>query len=150
MISKELFIEKYDWTLYIHYAVTCYHKQIIMNELMDVNAPIHLMGRVEKNIDKCDMNTGFTYSNCKQRETVTVIGLHSSCAQFLNSLEHELRHLVDDIAKTYDLDMGGEDVAYLTGDINEMIIEDVQQFICDCKCHHGKKKCKCHDRRKLL
>lgn len=36
--------------------------------------------------------------------------------QTINSLTHEVRHLVDDIAKTEKLDPYGEDVAYLTGE----------------------------------
>ena len=80
------------------------------------------------------MDTGFTYSNKDRRESVIVIGLHSSPPEFINSFEHELRHLVDDIAHTYGLEMAGEDVAYLTGDVNSELWEDIHYFTC-CKCH---------------
>ena len=85
------------------------------------------------------MDTGFTYSNKEHRQSVIVIGMHSSPWEFLNSFEHELRHLVDDIALTLGLPMAGEDVAYLTGEINQALWEDVHQFTC-CKCNgHGKR-----------
>lgn len=56
--------------------------------------------------------------------------------QFLNSFEHELRHLVDDIADVLDIGIKGEDVAYLTGDLNALLFEDIHPFICcsgECK-----------------
>lgn len=64
-----------------------------------------------------------------------VIGLHSSPAQFLNSVEHEIRHLADDMASYFAMEPKGEEVAYLTGDINQQIINEVRLFICDCPCH---------------
>ncbi len=80
------------------------------------------------------MDTGFTYSNKDRQSTIMVIGLYSSPAQFLNSFEHELRHLVDDIAETFNLDSHGEEVAYLTGDLNSALWEDIHKFVC-CKCN---------------
>ena len=50
--------------------------------------------------------------------------------QFLNSFEHELRHLVDDISGALDISMKGEAVAYLTGDLNSLLFEDIHPFIC--------------------
>ena len=72
------------------------------------------------------------------RRTVMIVGLASSPAEFLNSFEHELRHLVDDIASTHSMDMAGEEVAYLTGDINTALWSDIHRFTC-CKCDkHGR------------
>ena len=107
----------------------------IMDSLADVECPDDIRDRVYSNLVKCDMDTGFTYSNKRLKCTVMVIGLHSSQAQFLNSFEHEMRHMVDDIAETFGLNMGGEEVAYLTGDMNSTLWKDIHKFICcDCKC----------------
>jgi hypothetical protein len=96
------------------------------------------MDHIRNNLLKCDMDTGFTYSNKKLRRTVMIVGLASSPAEFLNSFEHELRHLVDDIASTHSMDMAGEEVAYLTGDINTALWSDIHRFTC-CKCDkHGR------------
>ena len=84
------------------------------------------------NLEKADMDSGFTYSNKTRRRSVVVVGLASSQAQFLNSFEHELRHLCDDIAVASAMPMQGEEVAYLTGQINTMLWKDIHQFIC-CK-----------------
>lgn len=134
MESNRVRIKKYDWSLHIFYAVTCYHVEDILLALTDIECPETIMERVRKNLNACDMDSGFTYSNKRLRHTVMVIGLSSSQAQFLNSFEHELRHLVDDIAETLGLNMGGEEVAYLTGDLNSVLWKDIHRFIC-CKCN---------------
>ena len=85
------------------------------------------------------MDSGFTYSNKRIRQSVVVVGLASSQSQFLNSFEHELRHLCDDIATTTGMAMQGEEVAYLTGNVNTLLWSDIHEFIC-CKC-----KCKSYE-----
>lgn len=134
MKIRDLGIRKYGWRLRIYYAVTCYHAAEILESLNEIGCPAELMQRIQGNLEKCDMDTGFTYSNKDRRESVIVIGLHSSPPEFINSFEHELRHLVDDIAQTCGLEMAGEDVAYLTGDVNSALWEDIHYFTC-CKCH---------------
>ena len=118
MKGNDVHIEKYDWHLRVFYAVTCYHVGEIMLSLKDIDCPESIQNRVQENLMRC----------------VMVIGLHSSHAEFLNSFEHELRHLVDDIAETFGLDMGGEQVAYLTGDLNSLLWKDIHEFICCCNC----------------
>lgn len=65
----------------------------------------------------CKMNTGLTYSNIAFRSTVMVIGLFSSRREFFNSYTHEQRHLQDDLANMNGIDLDGEDIAYISGDI---------------------------------
>lgn len=94
----------------------------------------------------CKIDTGLTYSNYKKRETVMVVGLTSSPSQFLNSFDHERKHLEAHIAQAYGINPYGEEIAYLSGDIAQMLTEDVQLFICDCDKHKRViiQKCKCH------
>lgn len=134
MKIRDLRIRKYDWRLRIYYAVTCYYTDEILKSLIDIECPEELIDRISMNLGKCNMDTGFTYSNKERRESVIVIGLHSSPAQFINSFEHELRHLVDDIAQACGLEIAGEDVAYLTGDVNSALWKDIHNFTC-CKRH---------------
>lgn len=100
MKIRDLSIHKYGWTLRIYYAVTCYYTGEILKSLTDIGCPDTVLHRVQGNMVKCEMDTGFTYSNKEHRQSVIVIGMHSSPWEFLNSFEHELRHLVDDIALT--------------------------------------------------
>lgn len=135
MIIRDIYISKYDWFLRIYYAVTDYHTERIVRDLQRIRCPRPIVLRVYEKMAERNLDTGFTYSNTERRDTVMVVGLHSSPAEFMNSLQHELRHLVDDISKTMDIDHAGETVAYITGDINALITPDVQLFVCDCDKH---------------
>lgn len=133
MKIKELEIPRYRWSIRVFFPVTRYNIDAIMCALEDINCPEHILERVYDNLQSGSVDTGFTYSNLRQRSTVMVIGMTSSPAEFLNSFEHELRHFVDDVAKTMNIDLTGEKVAYLTGDINLYLWDDIHDFICCCK-----------------
>ena len=137
MKVKELEIPRYGWRMRVFIAVSRYNINRIMDALEDIDCPEHILYRVYKNLRAQKMDTGFTYSNRKKRETVMVIGLTSSPAEFLNSLQHELRHFVDDVAMTVNVDLSGEKVAYLTGDINLYLWEDIHEFLCCCNKNKG-------------
>ena len=115
MIVKDLYIDRYDWHLRVFYAVDCYYTRDIINELKAIQCPRKNIERAYRNMASCRLDTGLTYSNNALRETVMVIGMWSSPAEFDNSLAHELRHFTDHVANVFGLEPGGEDVAYLTG-----------------------------------
>lgn len=73
------------------------------------------------------LNTGFIYSN--MGNSVIVTAPSTSPKQMFNSLAHEVRHLVDDIAKTYGIDPYGEDVAYLTGETMMELTDEVRMIL---------------------
>ena len=132
MKLRDLRIDNYDWHVRFYFAVHGYHTRSILFSLEEIECPGPIMERVRENLEKPDMDSGFTYSNKTKRRSVVVVGLASSQAQFLNSFEHELRHLCDDIDVESAMQMQGEEVAYLTGQLNTMLWKDIHQFIC-CK-----------------
>lgn len=138
MVERKVYIERYDWMLNVYYAVTEYHQDHILADLRRIDCPEKLQRRVEDNLARKTMDSGFTYSNKRRRETVMVIGLHSSPPEFLNSFEHEMRHLIDDICNASGIRHEGEEVAYLTGDVNGLLATDVAMFLCQCACSHKK------------
>lgn len=133
MKKGDLSIPEYGWTVRMYFAVTGYHTDDILESLDIIDCPKTIMQRVAEKMADRKLDTGFTYSNKRMRRSVMVVGLTSSPAEFLNSFEHELRHLVDDIADECGLPMKGEQVAYLTGDINTELWGEIHDFIC-CHC----------------
>lgn len=146
MIARRIHIKKYDWVVHVFYAVTCYWTDRIMDVLESIGCPERILRSSYKNLMSCKLDTGLTYSNYNIRETVMVVGLTSSPAEFLNSFDHERKHLEAHIAQAYDIYPYGEEIAYLSGDIAQMLVEDVQLFICDCDKHKQiiHRKCNCH------
>lgn len=134
MRSCRLFISKYDWRVTAFFDASAEDVDDILSELWHLHCPEHTMERVERNLLRDQMDTGFTYSNHQLRSSVITVGRASSPREFLNSYAHELRHLVDDIASTSFLPMRGESVGYLTGELSWEWWEDIHDFLC-CSCH---------------
>lgn len=134
MISKSIYIDRYRWRLRLFVAVTRYDVDSIVNRVQAAGADGDLVLRIRNNLMRGKMDTGFTYSNRRTRESVMVIGKTSSAREEMNSIAHEIRHLVDDIASTDGLGMRGEEVAYLTGDISASVFDVAKNLLC-CRCH---------------
>lgn len=117
MIRQKFYLERLDWKVYIYYAVDCYYTGEILSKLRSIGCSENLLKESEKNMNSCKMDTGLTYSNFLTRSTVMVIGLFSSKREFFNSYTHEQRHLQDDLANMNGIDLDGEEVAYLSGEI---------------------------------
>lgn len=148
MIYQELYISKYDWLVHIYYAVTCYWTDEIMMRLYDTGCPKNKLNDSYHNLMSCKLDTGITYSNYRNRETVMVVGLTSSPAQFINSLDHERKHLEAHIAQAMNIDPWGEEIAYLSGEIAENLISYIKMFVCDCECHKKEREDLCTKRKK--
>lgn len=132
----DVYIKRCRWWVRIYFSVTCYHTDRILDDLDYLNCSDEIYNRAQRHLRRGNLNTGLTYSNARARKSVMVVGLSSTMGQFLNSFEHELRHLIDDIAGSLDIAIKGEDVAYLTGDMNALLFEDIHPFICcseNCK-----------------
>lgn len=144
MIIRDVKIEKYDWNVRIYYAVDSYYTDMIITDLVYIQCPKKILRRIYRNLQKQTMNSGFTYSNKAVKQTIMVIGLFSSPAEFFNSFTHETRHLIDDITDRCRLPKSGEEVAYLTGDFNGSVADDVAMFLCHCDKCKTQIKSKCY------
>lgn len=131
MINRN-FILNNGWHVHLWVYVDEYRIAEISHLLRDLEAPSDIIGRAVGNMRQNALNTGFTYSNLRKRRSVMVIGRAECGAEFLNSYCHELRHLVDDIARADGMELSGEPVAYLSGDICNAVADIVCKMACDC------------------
>lgn len=132
MIIRDLYIEQYRWHVHCYFAVTDYYTEEILDVLESLGCSDAVYNKVAKKMEQNELNTGFTYSNKLARETLMVIGLASSNAEYINSITHELRHLCDDIASVVGIHDSGEEVAYLTGDVASQMADIIEVLVCDC------------------
>ena len=119
-----------SWQVECYFALTGYRNEII-EALRWCGAPDGVITRVQDNMRRNSLDTGFTFSAPHNRRSVMVIGLTSSSAEFVNSFCHELRHLTDDMARERGMALCGEEVAYLCGDIALRLADIVSQLACD-------------------
>lgn len=104
----------------------------VLDTLEAMGAPFDILARCEEMVNGGIPNEAFTYSNGKR--TAIYIGWTTSGEEFINSLVHEIRHLVDHIAKYYGIE-NNEAVGYLSGDAAFLLAED----ICEHGCVHCRK-----------
>ena len=87
MIVQEFYIPDYDWEVRVYYAVDCYYTDRIIADLQRVGCRGLDLVNAYKNMRACNLNTGITYSNIRNRETVMVFALTSSPEEFQNSFD---------------------------------------------------------------
>ena len=135
MIRQRLYIEKYDWVVYCYYAVDAYYIDEISKQLFDIGCRGTFLERAIQNMASGKLDYGVTYSNMRNRESVMVVALTSNAAQFLNSLNHELRHLTNNICEVWGVPLDSEESCYLSGDTSQAIYPYVEKLMCDhCRC----------------
>lgn len=106
-----------------------YHPDAVMDCLEDMGAPNGILEKAQGLIVENRPNQAFTYSN--GRRTCIYIGWTTSGAEFISSVVHELRHLIDHIADHYGLP-NGEEVGYMSGDAAFLLAEDICALGCPC------------------
>lgn len=140
MIRQQFDISRYDWKVEVYYAVDCYYTDEIMGRLYDIGCRGDNLQTAYENLSAGKLDTGLTYSNYATRQTVMVIGLTSSAAQFQNSYDHERKHLEAHIATALGIDPWGEEICYLSGEIGQLMFEKARLMLCDCDCCKHKKQ----------
>lgn len=136
MIRQEIYIPKYDWRVRIYYAVTTYWAGRILSDMERIGCRSVELAKAWRNLRSGDLNTGITYSNFREGETVMVISLTSSPEEFLNSWEHEKKHLARHIEQAFGIDPYSEEAAYLEGTIAQRMFPVARKFICE-HCREG-------------
>ena len=130
MIVQDIYIPGCGWHVRIYYAVTTYWSGRIISDMECVGCRGGHLQRAYRSLTKGDLNTGITYSNLRSGETVMVISLTSTPEEFLNSWEHEKKHLARHIEQAYGIDPYSEEAAYLEGDIAQKMFPVASKFLC--------------------
>ena len=115
MTEQEIYINRYDWTVHVMYDVHSKDSMKVRRYLRDFGcAGIPLEGAFNLVLEG-EPNKGITYSNVDTRKTVVVIGWTTSKAEYMNSLSHEMLHVVQHISDVFMINMYGEEACYLLG-----------------------------------
>ena len=130
MIVQDIILPRYRWRVRVYYAVTTYWAEAIIRELARIGCRGEELRRAYANLTRGGLDTGLTYSNRRAHESVMVIGLTSSAAQFQNSLDHEKGHLVKHMSLAFGLDPYGEEQQYLSGEIGQRMFPVARRFLC--------------------
>ena len=108
----------------------------IYDALLWVDAPDSIISHVSENVYAGRLNEGFTYSEPSLRRTVFATGMAENGPEVLDSVVHEIFHIVQHIAAEDGMDIYSEDAAYLAGDISR----EISDIVCELSCPHCRKK----------
>ena len=140
MIRQKFILSKYRWNVSAYYAVDSYYIDEIIDNMYSIGCDGEMLRTAYENMSSGKMNTGITYSNFRDRETVMVIAITSSAKEFEKSWRHECGHLATHICQAFDITPYGEEIQYLGQDIVEATWDIAKNFLCECHCCKKKKK----------
>lgn len=131
MIHKEIYIPEAEWLVHMYFALDTFYIDDIMENLYHIGCDGERARRAYENMIADKKNTGFTYSNYRNRESVMVVSKTTSASEMFNTTIHELVHLASHIAHACDYEPTGETIAYIIGDLAKEIYPDISHLLCE-------------------
>lgn len=135
MIRQEIYLERaHGWRVTCYYAVTHYEVDEILRTLAEAGADDKSLDRAYENLSSGNPNCGICYTG--DGESVLVVTVTTNVEEFADSIDHEKHHLATQIADVLGLDLKGEEVCYLAGEIGRKMHPIVSHYLCEnCRGH---------------
>ena len=125
MIEQKLHIKEIGWNLRIFYCPkTSSQRATVLKCLYNAGCTGINFRRAMALLKSGAWNTGLTYTNKENRETIIVVGCSSDIAEFVNTLTHEINHFIEHVMEALHIESGTEDEAYVTGELFELLFRD--------------------------
>ena len=136
MITQEFIVDRKYWKVYVYYDVTPKDTIKVVTKLQEIRLPKSYITSAYTTLISDKLNQGITETNSKLKESVIVFTKTTNASQFINSFVHEIGHLSNHIARTYNLDLNREEVQYIAGDIAQQMFKRCHTLMCDyCREH---------------
>ena len=131
MITQEFIVDRRYWKVYVYYDVTPKDAIEIITKLQEIKLPKSYITSAYTTLVSNKLNQGLTQTNNRLKTSVIVFTKTSNASQFVNSFVHEIGHLSNHIAITYNLNLNGEEVQYIAGDIAQEMFKCCHTLMCD-------------------
>lgn len=137
-MRKEYRLSRTKWRVTVWWGSTRYDAEDIIDDLINAGAKGRDLRELSNAAWNAQENEGMTYVNAQTMRAVMVIGKASSKSEYANSVSHEICHLAVMLADAMDIDLRSESMAYLMGDIAQMLWHDSHTLTCPACAHqHG-------------
>lgn len=124
-------IARYGWTVDVFLAVQPRHALDVEKALTDIGCDDGYLQQARALLHAGELDRGLTYSNIAERRSVVVVGQSSSASEFVNSLTHELHHLVAHVCEGAGVDNASEEACYLAGGLSALVYEAAPSLFCE-------------------
>ena len=136
MITQKFIVDRRYWKVYVYYDVTPKDAIKVVTKLQEIRLPKSYITSAYTTLISDKLNQGITETNSKLKESVVIFTKTTNASQFINSFVHEIGHLSNHIARTYNLDSNGEEIQYIAGDIAQEMFKQCHTLMCDyCREH---------------
>lgn len=135
MIQQGFSLGDRDWYIMCAYDIRT------KRDLSEVRRTLLAAGCEESKADEAlwvisMWNKGFTYTNFRDHLTIICISKATSAEQLYDSVQHELKHVVEHLSEYYGVDPKGEEAAYLQGEVARLMYPAAAILMCP-RCNHG-------------
>lgn len=112
-MTKQLLSIEGAWEVLVCYGVQPTDLQEVMRLMKSIGADRDHLADAWINLS--GWNRGVTFSSFSDRMSLVFIGRAENSYQLFNTIDHEIDHVQDHVARCYSIQLGTEQAAYLQG-----------------------------------
>ena len=127
MMRRVIYLPKHKWSIVCFIGYQSSDADEICHALSDIGCNGNPLSEAYEHLIKESADRGLTYSNLSGRRSVLAIGKCESDGSIINTIGHELLHVVAHICEQDGIDMMSEDPCYIMGSLCEQFFQVVQQ-----------------------
>ena len=127
MMRREIYLPKHEWSIVCFIGYHPHDADEICHALSYIGCNGNPLSEAYEHLTKESKDRGLTYSNLLERRSVLAIGECESDGSIINTIGHELLHVVSHICEQDGIDMLSEEPCYIMGSLCEQLFQVVQQ-----------------------
>lgn len=123
MMRRVIQLPKYDWSIVCFIGYQPPDANEICHALSDIGCNGNPLSEAYEHLTKESVDRGLTYSSLSERRSVLAIGKCESDGSIINTIGHELLHVVAHICEQDGIDMLSEEPCYMMGSLCEKFFD---------------------------
>ena len=127
MMRREIYLQKHEWSIVCFIGYHPHDADEICHALSDIGCNGNPLSEAYEHLTKQSSDRGLAYSNLSERRSVLAIGECEADGSIINTIGHELLHVVVHICEHDGIDMMSEEPCYIMGSLCEQFFQVVQQ-----------------------
>ena len=126
-MRREIYLPKYEWSIVCFIGYQPHDADEICHALSDIGCNGNPLSEAYEHLTKESADRGLNYSTQSERRSDLAIGECESDSSIINTIGHELLHVVAHICEQDGIDMMSEEPCYMMGRLCEQLFQVVQQ-----------------------
>ena len=129
MIKREIALKQYGWIIVCFIGYSTENAVYLCQELSKIGCTGKAVSEAYNHFIKDAHDCGLTYSNVIERKSLVAIGNANDQANIVNTIAHEMFHVVAHICGKDNIDMQGEEPCYIMGELCEKVFKELELWI---------------------